>query len=87
MIAFMTEEQMEERLEEIQDEIDAYTKRIQSLEEELNVVIRCSVGNIVDQVRQRMEGIVRSPFANSPAEDSAFREQCRRFFEKYRTNR
>jgi len=49
----MTEEQIEERLEEIQDEINAYTKRIQSLEEDLNVVIRCSAGNIVEQVRQR----------------------------------
>jgi hypothetical protein len=63
MMRFMTEEQMEERLEEIQDEVNAYTKRIQSLEEDLKVVIRCSAGNILEQARQNLHG--SAPFANA----------------------
>jgi hypothetical protein len=73
----------------LRSSFDSYAVRRTSpaITEYVNVVIRCSVGNIVDQARQRMEGMGQSPFANSPAEDSAFREQCRRFFEKYRTDR
>ena len=59
----MTNEQIEERLGEMQDEIDAYTKRIQSLEEDLKVVIRCSAGNILEQARQNLHG--SAPFANA----------------------
>jgi hypothetical protein len=59
----MTNEQIEERLGEMQDKIDAYTKRIQSLEEDLKVVIRCSAGNILEQARQNLHG--SAPFANA----------------------
>jgi hypothetical protein len=34
----MTEEQIVERFEEIQDEIDVYTKRIETLEEDVEIL-------------------------------------------------
>ena len=38
----MTEEQIVERFEEIQDEIDVYTKRIETLEEDVKILAKFS---------------------------------------------
>lgn len=65
-------------------ELDLLSKRIQELEEALRVVIRFAKPNVVTQAAQY--GARRgsqSSWANPPADDPAFQEQCRKFKEKY----
>jgi hypothetical protein len=50
----MTVEQIEKRFEELQDQIDAYRKRIEVLEQELKIVAR--FGNFVTYMRRYGEG-------------------------------
>jgi hypothetical protein len=80
----MTEEQIEERFEELQDQIDAYRKRIEVLEQELKIVAR--FGNFVTYVRQYGEGKgAPTTWAKvpTPEDEATFREWCRQFAEKH----
>jgi hypothetical protein len=43
----MTEEQIVERFEEIQDEIDVYTKRIETLEEDVEILAKFATSQII----------------------------------------
>jgi hypothetical protein len=45
--SFMTEEQIVERFEEIQDEIDVYTKRIETLEEDVEILAKFATSQII----------------------------------------
>ena|ERR1700746_996909 len=59
-------------------------KRVQELEQDLKIVIRFCKPNAVAQARQyaNQRGS-QSAWANVPADDSAFREICDKFREKY----
>jgi hypothetical protein len=65
-------------------ELDLLLKRIEELEDDLRVVIRFAKPNAVAQAAQyaRQKGS-QSSWANPPADDAAFQDQCRRFKEKY----
>jgi hypothetical protein len=84
----MTDEKIEERFGEIQDQINAYTKRIKTLEEDLRIVIRFGYANVVEQARLHAANAgVQSQWANPPPDDPVFRERCREFAEKYGSDR
>ena len=50
----MTEEQIVERFEEIQDEIDVYTKRIETLEEDVKILAKFATSQIIAYWRARL---------------------------------
>jgi len=88
MVPFMTDEKLEERFGEIQDQIDAYKKRIKTLEEDLRIVIRFSNVDVVEQARLYAANAgVQSKWANPPPDDLAFRERCREFAERHASDR
>ena len=68
-------------------ELDRLSKQIKELEEDIRVIIRVSPGNLLEQARQKAAPPIASPFAGAQQDDSAFREQCKRFYEKYRPDR
>jgi hypothetical protein len=69
-------------------ELDTLLTRIQELEEDLRIVIKFCGTNIVELARQNAQGgITQSHWTNPPPYTPAFREQCSRFFEKYRSDR
>jgi predicted DsbA family dithiol-disulfide isomerase len=84
IVLVMNEEDVEERLEELQEQVDAYRKRIETLEEELKIVVR--FGNFVTHVRQYAAGKgAHTAWAKppTPEDEAIFREWCRKFAEKH----
>lgn len=67
-------------------ELDLMLKRIEELENDLRLVVGFNP-ILLEQVRHSIGGSPQSRWANPPADDQAFREQCKKFFEKYRTDR
>jgi len=82
----MTDENLKERFEELQEQIKEYAKQIEQLKEDLKIVIRFSSPNAVAQARQygRARGS-QSAWTNVPtnADDAAFCDRCIKFAEKY----
>jgi TolA-binding protein len=76
-----------ERLRELEtkvQELSDLEKRVQELEQDMKVVIKFCKPNAVAQARQyASQRGSQSAWANPPAEDSAFREICDKFREKY----
>jgi hypothetical protein len=67
-------------------ELDVMLKRIEELENDLRLVVRFNP-ILLEQVRHSIGRSPQSRWANPPADYKAFREQCGKFFEKYRTDR
>ena len=80
---FMDEE-IEKRLEESEEAIKEYQKQLQSLKEDLEIVIRFSRPNAVQTARDYGAGMgSQSVWVNAPDDDPAFRERCKQFAKKY----
>jgi hypothetical protein len=80
----MTEEEIVERFEQNEEAIKAYKEQIDSLKDDLEVVITLSNINFVDAARRQFEIVMpTNNWANAPEPDKTFQAKCKRFAERY----
>jgi hypothetical protein len=64
-------------------EIDGLQKRITELEDDLSIVIRFALGDILGQARNTADPPTQSQWSNSPAPDPKFQEKCQNLVKRY----
>jgi hypothetical protein len=79
------DEEIEKRFEDSEEAIRDYQKQLQSLKEDLEIVIRFSHPNAVQAASNYAAALSgsQSVWANAPDADPAFRERCKEFAKKY----
>ena len=64
-------------------EIDGLEKRIKELEDDLSIVIRFALGDILGQARNTADPPTQSQWSNSPAPDPKFQVKCQNLVKRY----
>jgi hypothetical protein len=71
--------------EQFGDALKAYKAQLDALKGDIEVIVACSVGDLVAQARAKAQPSVQSEWAGNPKPgDAEFRAKCERFVERYK---